>query len=226
MSDTATYEREASVTRARMAATIDDLQARLSPKALVGSAVDSLNASGSQALASVRGAAMAHPFAIGAAGVAIAVALFAQRKVRSATIEYGDSYAAYADYDDGYAANLAADDIPPGPVGARLDALQHSAHVAVDGNPMLVIAAGLAAGAVIAAIVPLSIAEQGIVGDVGSRLEAAGDAALDAAKAELDFSKFSFAGGTTGIADRAIESLVRVLTAAGGALVRSPATRA
>jgi hypothetical protein len=220
MSETATYEREAAVTRERMAATIDDLQARLSPKALLDSAVDQLNATGAQALASVRGAAMGHPVAIAAAGIVIGIALLARRKVRSATIEYGDSYAAYADYDDGYAADLAADDIPPGPVAARIDAIQHRAHVAADGKPLAVVLIGVAAGAVLGALIPVSRAEHDLLGDVGLRLEAAGEAALDAAKAELDISKFSFAGGTAGVADRAIQSLLAVLDAAGTALVR------
>ena len=216
------YEREAAVTRDRMAATIDDLQARLSPKALVDSAVDSLNATGAQALASVRGAAMGHPVAIGVAGLAIGIALLARSKVRKATIEYGDSYAAYADYDDSYAANLAEDDIPPGPARQRIDALQHRAHVAVDDNPLAVIAVGLATGALIGAIMPVSDVEHAAFADVSARLSAAGDAAIAAAKAELDLSKLSFAGGTAGIAARAVESILAVAGAAGSALLRAP----
>ncbi len=222
MTDTATFEHEAAVTRERIAATIDNLQARLSPQALVESAVSSLNASGVQALASVRGAAMGHPFAIAAAGVAVGVALLARRKVRTATIEYGDSYAAYADYDDGYAANLAADDVPPSPVGVRIEALQHRAHVAVEGNPIAVVVAGVAAGALVGAFVPVGRIEHDAVGDIGLRLEAAGEAAIASVKGELDVSKLSLAGGVDGISDRAIASLVTVLGAAGAALLRKP----
>ncbi len=222
MSATATFEREAAITRERMAATIDDLQARLSPQALVDSAVDQLSVSGTKAIATVRTAAMGHPIAIVATGLTIALALFARRKVRNATIEYGDSYAAYADYDDGYAADLAVDDVPQGRVGQRIDALQHQAHVAVDGNPLAIVLGGVAAGVLIGALAPVSAVEREAIGDIGSRLEAAGEAAIAAAKGELDVSKFSFAGGTAGITDRGIQSLLTVLGAAGSAALRGP----
>jgi len=223
MSDTETFEREAAVTRERISSTIDDLHARLSPKALVDSAVDSLNASGAHALASVRGAAMGHPYVIAAAGAAVGIALLARRTVRGATIEYGDSYAAYADYDDGYADNLAAGDTSSASVGIRLEALQHQAHVAVEGHPIAVIAAGIVAGVVIGSLVPVSATEQHAVGEIGLRLEAAGDAAIASLKGELDVSKMSLTGGMGGISDRAVASLMTVLGAAGAALLRKPA---
>lgn len=222
MSNTATLEREAEVTRERIATTIDDLQNRLSPKALVDSAVDSLNASGAKAFASVKGTALSHPLAIAGAGLAVGIALLARSKVKRATIEYGDSYAAYADYDDGYAANLAADDIPVGPARARIEAMQHKAHVAVDDNPLAVVLVGVATGALLGAIMPVSSTEQTLFGDIGIRLEAAGDAAIASAKAEFDVSKLSFAGGTAGIMDRAVQSLLAIAEAAGGALLRKP----
>lgn len=222
MGEAATFELEAAATRERMAETINDLQARLSPKALVDSAVTSINDVGAEAFASVRGAALGHPWAIAAAGLAVGIALLARSKVRSATIEYGDSYAAYADYDEGYAANLAEDDAPVGSTRARIDALHHKAHEAVDGNPMLVVVAGLAAGAVIGGLMPVSDLERGLLAQASARLAAAGDAAIAAAKAELDVSKFSLAGGTTGIADRAVQSLLTVVEAAGDALQKTP----
>ncbi|QYE34238.1 MULTISPECIES: DUF3618 domain-containing protein [Sphingosinicellaceae] len=226
MSDTATLEREAESTRERIASTIDDLQARLSPRALVDNAVDSLNASSSRAFESVKGAAMAHPIAIAGAGLAAGIALLARSKVKRATIEYGDSYAAYADYDDGYAANLAADDIPAGPARQRIEAIQHKAHVAVDDNPLTVVLVGVATGALIGAIMPVSDIEYAAFGDIGARLEAAGDAAIASAKVELDLSKLSFAGGTAGIMDRAVQSLLSIVGAAGGALLRKPTSSA
>ena len=222
MTDIATYENEAAVTRKRIAMTIDDLQARLSPKALVDSAVESFTTTCAQALASVRGTTMAHPLAIAAAGLAIGIALLARSKVRGATVEYGDSYAAYADHDDCYAANLAVDDVPVGPARARIDALQHRAQVAVGDNPLTVVVVGLATGVLIGAVVPVSDAEHAMFDDVGARLEAAGGAAIDAARGELDFAKFSFAGGTAGIAARATGSLLTVVSAAGAALLRTP----
>ena len=222
MSDTATLEREAEITRERITATIDGLQARLSPEALVDSAVDSINASSAKVFESVKSRAMAHPLAIAGAGLAFGIALLARSKVKRATIEYGDSYAAYADYDDGYAANLAADDIPVGPARARIGAIQHKAHVAVDDNPLSVVLVGVATGALIGAIMPVSDVEHSMFGDIGARLEAAGDAAIVAAKGELDVSKLSFAGGTTGMVDRAVQSLLTVVEAAGAAVLRNP----
>lgn len=222
MSNTATLEREAEATRERIATTIDDLQNRLSPKALVDNAVDSLNASGAKAFAAVKGTALSHPIAIAGAGLAVGIALLARSKVKRATIEYGDSYAAYADYDDGYAANLASDDIPVGPARARIEAIQHKAHVAVDDNPLAVVLVGVATGALLGAIMPVSDTEQSMFGDIGVRLEAAGDAAIASAKAEFDFSKLSFAGGTSGMIDRAVQSLLAIAEAAAGALLRKP----
>lgn len=214
------YEAEAEVTRNRMAATIDELQVRLSPKALLDTALGSVSAAGTNAVASVRGAAAGHPIMLGVAGLAAGIGLLAHSRLNRSTVEYGDSYAAYADYDDGYAANLADSAPAIGKTRAHLDAFQHQAHETVDDNPLGVIAVGLATGALLAAIVPVSRVEAGIAGQVRARFTAAAEAALAAAKDELDPAKLSLLGGTTGITERLTASLIRIVSAAGGALAR------
>ena len=216
--DTKAFEAEAAETRNRIAVTIDQLQSRLSPKALVDNAMDSLSSAGKNAVASVRGAATGHPLVLGAAGLAVGVGLLAGRRVSAATVEYGDSYAAYADYDDGYAANLAAGEPPRSTARAHLDAVQHQAHATVDDNPLAVVAIAVATGALLGAILPVSGAEAHILSDVRSRLAAAGDAAVAAAKNEMATVKLSFTGGTAGISAQLTQALVRVLGEAGSAL--------
>ncbi len=218
--DTKLFEAEAAQTRDRIAATIDDLQARLSPKALVDSALGSLGAAGTHAVASVRGTAAQHPIVLGVAGLAVGVGLLATSRVARARVEYGDSYAAYADYDDGYAANLADGDPPAGRARAHLDAIQHQAHATVDDNPLAVLAVGVATGALLGAVVPVSPVEASLFGEVNARFTAAGDAAVAAATSEFDTSKLSLSGGLTGIGDRLTQSLVAILGAAGAALAR------
>ena len=214
------FETEAAETRERIADTIDELQARLSPKALVDSALGSLGSVGTQAVASMRGAATGHPLALGAAGLVVGIGLLARSRVNRATVEYGDSYAAYADYDDGYAANLAEGEPATGAVRARVDAVQHQAHATVDDNPLAVLAVGVATGALLGAIIPVSPVEATLFGEVQARLAAAGDAALGAAKDEFASSKLSLVGGTAGIGARLTESLIRILGHAGAALGR------
>ncbi len=215
------FETEAAQTRDRIAATIGDLQARLSPRALVDKALGSLGAASGHAVASVRGTAARHPLAFGAAGLAVGAGLLATSRVARAKVEYGDNYAAYADYDDGYAANLADGDPPAGRARASLDAIQHQAHATVDDNPLAVLAVGIATGALLGAVVPVSAVETSVFKEVNMRLGAAADAALAAAKGELDPSKLSLTGGLTGIGDRLAQSLIVILGAAGAALTRS-----
>lgn len=217
------FETEAAETRERMAATIDDLQARLSPKALVDNAIGSLSSAGSHAVESMRGAATGHPLILGAIGLAVGVGLLARSRVHHAAVEYGDSYAAYADYDDGYAENLA----DKGRSGARghLDAMQEQAHATVDDNPLAVLVVGIATGALLGAVIPVSSVELTMFGEVRSRIAAAGDAALNVAKSEFDSSKLSLAGGPAGMADRFTQSLVAILAEAGAAVGKPVSTR-
>ncbi len=172
--ETRTIEAEAAETRDRIADTIDELQARLSPKALVDNAVASLSSAGTNAVSSLRGAASAHPLVLGIAGLAVGIGLLAGSRVRRAKIEYGDSYAAYADFDDGYAANLAETE-PASATRAHLDRFQHQASATVDDNPLVVLAIGAATGALLGAVIPVSEVENDLFGEVRGRIEAAAD---------------------------------------------------
>ena len=225
MTETTTdYEREAAATRERIAATIDDLQARLSPKALFDSAVESVGTAGRNAVAEVKTTAASHPLALGVIGLIAGVGLLARSRINRATVEYGDSYAAYADYDDGYAANLAADDEPVGRARQRLDALQHEAHHVVDDNPLAVIAVGLATGLLIGAVVPVSAIEHELFHGARTRVGAALDAGVIAVKHELQPARFSLAGGTSGLTEQLSASLATILAEAGRALTTKPVT--
>ncbi len=218
--DTKAFETEAAETRDRIADTIDELQARLSPKALVDNALGSLSTAGTNAVASMRGAATGHPLALGAAGLAVGIGLLARSRVSKVKVEYGDSYAAYADYDDGYAANLAAGEPRVGKARAQMDHLQHQAHATVDDNPLAVVTVGIATGALLGAVLPLSAVEASLFGEVNGRIAAAADAALVAMKAELDPSKMSLKGGIDGISQRLTQSLITVIGEASAALGR------
>lgn len=218
--ETRSIEAEATETRERIAGTIDELQARLSPKALVDNALGSLGTAGSNAVASMRGAATGHPLILGLAGLAVGIGLLARSRINRAKVEYGDSYAAYADYDDGYAANLAAGEPVTGKTRAHLDAIGHQASATVDDNPLAVVAVGLATGALLGAIIPLSSIEAEVFGEAHARLAAAADAAVAAAKAEFEPSKLSLKGGTAGLTDRLTQSLTNVLNDAGTAFGR------
>ena len=212
-----TIEHEAAATRDRIAGTIDELQARLSPKALVDNAFESLSSASSNAVASVRGAAAGHPLMLGAAGLAVGIALLARSRVTRARVEYGDSYAAYADYDEGYAANLADGAGSSSGARAHLDALNDRAHSTVDDNPLAVVAVGVATGALLGAIVPVSAFEGHLFEMLYARIAVAGEAAMAKAKEEFDPANLSLKGGTTGLTDRLTNSLVKVVAAAGAA---------
>ena len=218
--DTKAYEAEAAETRDRIADTIDELQARLSPKALVDNALGSLSSAGSNAAASLRGAASGHPLLLGAVGLAVGIGLLARSRVSRAKVEYGDSYAAYADYDDGYAADLASGEPATGKARQHLDRINHQAHATVDDNPFAVLAVGVATGALLGAVVPVSPVEASLFGEINGRVGAAGDAAVAALKHEFDTQKLSLQGGTAGLTQQLTEAAIRVLHEASGALGR------
>lgn len=221
--ETKVFEAEAEATRERIAATMDDLQNRLSPSAIVHNAVGSITETGSDALASVRGALSGHPVMLAVAGLAIGVSLLARSRIRGAKIEYGDSYAAYADYDETYADDLDDRD-RTGAAAQALGDLQYRAHVAVDDSPLAVIAVGLAAGALLGTLVPVSATESELIGDARKRLAAAGRAAVDAAKNEFDVPKLLFGGSLGGLSGRASLAAGNVALAALGQFAHRPAT--
>lgn len=178
--ETSKFEAEAEAVRKRIAETIDDLQHRLSPQTLVNNAVGSITNTGSSAFTSVTDLSKAHPLVTAFSALAIGVALLARSKIRSAKIEFGDNYAAYADYDEGYAADLSEDDRSNvGPARARIDSMHRHANVAVGDNPLAVVLVGAATGALLGAIIPVMSFEGDMAGNARRKL---GDAARTAVR--------------------------------------------
>lgn len=172
---------ESAEARTRIAATIDEIQDRLDPRRIVGDAVDKAAGNGRQALAAVSGTAREHPLALGAAVVAVGLALLARNRLAKATVDLGDNLADYTDYDDGFGYDAAplsrlaeVDDALPGapPLAARAGAR-------VAENPITAIIVGLLAGAALGALLPATEAERRTLGDVGTRLSAAARRAAD-----------------------------------------------
>ena len=93
---------EAEETRERIGATIDELQDRLNPRRIVGDAVGSVQASGTELLNSGLGLARAHPAILAGAGLAIGLAMLGSRKLQGARVNFGDQSESYSDYDDDY----------------------------------------------------------------------------------------------------------------------------
>jgi ElaB/YqjD/DUF883 family membrane-anchored ribosome-binding protein len=122
---------EADEARARMTATIDEIQERLDPRRIASDA------------------AKAHPLAMGAAAAAVGLALLARRGLSRARLDLGDDLASYSDYEDGYGyaeARLLDDEVRPRPK-RRVDE-------AVDANPVISVIVGIAAGALLGLIFP------------------------------------------------------------------------
>jgi ElaB/YqjD/DUF883 family membrane-anchored ribosome-binding protein len=140
---------EADEARARMTATIDEIQERLDPRRIAGDAIDKLTGGGLQLVGQARDAAKAHPLAMGAAAAAVGLALLARRGLSRATLNLGDDLASYSDYEDGYGyaeARLLDDDVRARPK-RRVDD-------AVDANPVISVIVGIAAGALLGLIFP------------------------------------------------------------------------
>lgn len=212
--ETTAFADDAEATRDRIAATVDDLQNRLSPRSIVNNAVDSIGASSSHAIESVRASLGSHPLALAAAGLTIGIALLARAKIGKAKVEYGDSYAAYADYDDNYADRLADSARGGKSARARLSAVNDQAHGAVGDNPLAVLIVGLATGALLGSIIPVSETENSLFGPARARLGSAARAAADAVRDELDVSKFSLKDGAAGLASQASTAFDNVAKAA------------
>lgn len=161
------FEAEAEATRERIAATVEDLQARLSPRALLNSAMSGAGEHSADAFAAVKRVVRDNPVGIASAGLAIGLALLGRAYVKRAKINYGDQFAAYPDYDDGYGANSVDarwhDDHPaPQPREAGL------AHHA-ERSPLATILAAAAAGAVIGAVMPVSAFERDLFEGMANR---------------------------------------------------------
>ncbi len=185
---------EADLARGRVAETIDALQERLDPRRLVGDAAESVQ-QGSRALFDRAGTTVkSHPLAIGAAVAAVGVALLARQRLGAARVNLGDDFTDYTDYDDGFGfpdAPEAATGTEPLVARAQAVAAQAKSAAAratseVEANPLISILLGLAAGAALGALLPVSDAERRTLGDAGSRIGRAARAAARQAAGELD----------------------------------------
>jgi hypothetical protein len=126
-------------------------------------------------------AAKSHPLAIGAAVVALGLALLARNRISGATVNLGDGTADYTDYDDGY-----GDDGFSEPASPRNRALATDVHDGVVANPGVSILMGLMAGAALGALLPVSDTERRTLGETSGRIGAAARAAVRRATEELD----------------------------------------
>ena len=188
---------EAEDTRERISATLDELQDRLSPRRIVGDAVDSVQSGGADLLKSGLEAARAHPVSLAVAGVAIGLALLGGSRLRGARVNLGDDSESYSDYEDRYESQRAQ------PASERFALLRGNTQ-AISGNPFIGVLVGLAAGALVGALFPETESERRLLGDAGERLAASArgkvneltgqaqsavQSVVDAAKGELGGGK-------------------------------------
>ena len=168
--------------RQRITATIGEIQDRMSPSRILADSLDRVTVSSGKLAVSARDAARAHPLALGAAAVAVGVALFARRRLSNARVNLGDDLGNYTDYDDGFGfADKPEGTAPPVERPRRL--AEVPVETAESGNPVLSIIIGLVAGAALGAAFPSTDAERRVLGDAGSKL---GDVARAAARRAAD----------------------------------------
>lgn len=188
MSDEVTaLEQEADATRDRIAATMDDLQHRLSPRTLLNNVVGQVgNKVGAQGVELVLGARQLvrnHPIATASAALTVGLMMFGRARIRGAKIDYGDNFSAYPEYDDGYGANSVDDrwvaDQP------RRPAFGSNTSSRVEENPLAAVLVGVAAGALLGALFPLTGTERRLFDEFGERISDAGDAFKSAATDSL-----------------------------------------
>lgn len=217
----ARQEIEADEARDRVASTIDALQERLSPRRFFGDAVDSIQSQGSELVDQAKAVVKDHPLAIGGIGLAIGLALFARSKLAHATVKLGDDYKGYTDYDDGYgdiAIPAQYPDEPDDDVAPRRPrALASRTADSVEGNPLVSIVLGLAAGAALGALFPSTERESRLFGDSADRISRALKAAAQTARSEFDANAVALASArdaASSAADRAKSSVRTIVTAA------------
>jgi hypothetical protein len=165
-SKVSTLEADAAATRDRIAATVDDLQHRLSPRTLVNNAVEDIGAQGADIMASVQKAARGNPIGLVAAGLAIGVIALGRSRIKHAKLD-DEQFAAYPDYDDGYGANSVDDRWAgdhPQAFGRPSRLQQHTVS-----RPLiaLIIAAGV--GALLGGLLPLTRLERDMTRNGGLR---------------------------------------------------------
>ena len=153
--NTRALEDEADNTRVRISATIDGLQDRLSPTAIVHRAVDSITASGSEAVATVKQNFGTHPVMFAAGGVAIGLAVLLHGR-STAKKAPGQTYAG----EDQGARSI------------RSEAPWHAATFVDRGEPLVGPVLSAVIGAVLAQVVPVSSAERTLLGTVDGKVAA------------------------------------------------------
>jgi len=176
------YTADVEATRARIAATIDTLQDRLEPRALVAQAVESLaetaiaafSGSGTAMLLLARRLLRDHPVATAAAGLGVGLALLTRNRLTHAAIKLGEDYEPYSDFDD-----------EPTARQPLVDADKTGAPGMIEENPLAAVLAGLAAGALVGALFPETRTENKLVGTSSDRVARATQAAARAARAEF-----------------------------------------
>ena len=202
MSDTSQIEVEAEDTRERIAATIDELQGRLDPRRIVGDAVSNVSSQGSDLIEEAVRLLRAHPVAAAGLGIAVGLAFLGQNRLKRATVDLGEAYESYSDYDDDYSPAKAGD-----AKGQRFALLRGKAATRVEDNPMVAVVVGLAAGALLGAIFPETESERRLMATSSAKLGAAARAAADTARDELAVAR-SKVGDVAGHARSAVQSVV------------------
>ncbi len=153
--DVARFEKEALETRERIAATVEDLQQRLSPRALFETAIAGVEAQGADAFASIGKVVRNNPASIAGIGVALGAALLGRSYIGRAKIDLGDKFAAYPDYDDGYGAN-SVDDRWHADHAVRAEPSDGRIERHARTSPLLTMMVAVAAGAIIGSLLPIT----------------------------------------------------------------------
>lgn len=174
------YAADVEATRARIATTFDTLHDRLQPRALATQAVESLaetalstfSGSGTSLLLLARRLMRDHPIATATAGLGIGLALMTRGKLARASVNLGGDYEPYSDFDDEPMPRLAVVNTP------EVEGI-------VKENPLAAVLAGLAAGALVGALFPVTPTENKLIGGQSDRVAAAIRAAARAARAEF-----------------------------------------
>ena len=199
---TSEFATEAEDARERIAATIDELQDRLDPRRIVGEAVGTVKAQGSDLVEEGVRLLRANPVVAAGAALAIGLAVLGQQRLKRATVDLGEGYEAYSDYDDDYAAREKGD-----AKGERFALLRERTRGSVSDNPLVAVIVGLAAGALLGAIFPETASERRLMATSSSKVTAAARAAARKAREELATARTKVADVTTH-ARGAVQSVV------------------
>jgi len=133
-----TLAAEAEATSSRIRTGFADLRRRTDPKHLAEEAIDLARTQGEALVDRARGLTNNHPLALGAGVAAIGLALLTRHKLSNARVDLGDGASDYTDYDDSYEPQPLLPDVGQ----------------SVGRNPLLSVLLGLAAGALIGALLP------------------------------------------------------------------------